>query len=130
MMSDNIAISDLKAIAKKRGYDHVICFATKGRREFVATYGNTIEACDQAAQFGDKLKDILGWPTSLHAMPSRVRQFEARAEKAEAELAALREQTRWIPVSEGLPEDETRYTARMFKGRGYWTPLPTPPEAE
>jgi len=89
-MSKNILISDLKAIAKKGGYDHVICFATADRRQFVATFGTTIEYCDQAAQFGDKLKDGLGWPKSLHAMPSRVKQFKNRAEKAEAEIERLR----------------------------------------
>ena len=85
-MSENIAISDLKNLATKHGYDHVICFATKGKKEFVATYGFTVEQCDQAAQFGDKLKDGLGWPESLHAMPSRVKQLKARAENAELEL--------------------------------------------
>lgn len=156
-MSENIAISDLKAIAKKNGYDHVICFATKGRKQFVATYGITIEACDQAAQFGDKLKDKLGWPESLHAMPSRVRQLKSRAEVAERDLAALKEQTRWIPVGERLPEvesydtgleyivwlDGVRQAAMYFEGGGWysrshtdwtnrvthWMPLPvTPPE--
>lgn len=94
-MSENISISDLRAIAEKNGYDHIICFATKGRKEFVATYGATIEQCDQAAQFGDKLKDGLGWPESLHALPSRVKKLLSRAEKAEAENKKLREGLSW-----------------------------------
>lgn len=66
-----------------------------------------------------------------------------------AELAALKEQMRWIPVSERLPEDdtsvlifienETYYAAFAYgvfweisdfalEGVTHWRPLPTPPE--
>ena len=78
-----------------------------------------------------------------------------RAEKAEAELAALREQTRWIPVGERLPdenagvfavsEDEVYGTRTVVQGdycQGkfldlagddienvtHWMPIPEPPE--
>ena len=70
-----------------------------------------------------------------------------RAEAAEAELAALREQTRWIPCSERMPEEGQEIYARERGGiitrfkysnklrdifvRHYthwnWMPLPPPP---
>ncbi len=85
----NIPIKDLKALSKKCGYDHVICFATKGKMQFVATYGRTIHECDEAAQFGDKMKDLLGWPESLHAAPSRVRKLQSDIDRLTAEVERL-----------------------------------------
>jgi hypothetical protein len=73
-----IPISELKEFAKKYGYDHVIVFATAGKMQYVATYGHTLEECDRAAQFGDKMKDVLGWPDSLHAIPPRVHALQTQ----------------------------------------------------
>lgn len=85
----NIPIKALRELSKKYGYDHIICFATKGEMQYVATYGNTIQACDEAAQFGDKMKDGLGWPESLHAAPSRVRSLQKRVKELEAQVESL-----------------------------------------
>ena len=79
----NIPIKVLEELSKKYGYDHIICFATKGKIEYVATYGRTIEECDRAAQFGDKMKDALGWPESLHQAPARVRLLQMRIKELE-----------------------------------------------
>ncbi|OGO26444.1 MAG: hypothetical protein A2136_05575 [Chloroflexi bacterium RBG_16_54_11] len=79
----NIPIKSLEELSKKYGYDHIICYATKGKMQYVATYGRTIEECDQAAQFGDIMKDALGWPESLHAAPSRVRALQKRVKELE-----------------------------------------------
>ena len=84
----NIPVKALKEISQKYGYDHIICFATKGKMQYVATYGTTIQACDEAAQFGDKMKDGLGWPESLHAAPSRERALQKRVKELEAQLQA------------------------------------------
>ena len=84
--SMNIPIKALKELSRKYGYDHIIMFATKGKMQYVATYGRTIEECDEAAQFGDKMKDGLGWPESLHAAPSRVRALQKRVKELEAQL--------------------------------------------
>ena len=85
----NIPIKALRELSKKYGYDHIICFATKEKMQYVATYGKTIQACDEAAQFGDKMKDGLGWPESLHAAPSRVRSLQKRVKELEAQLEAV-----------------------------------------
>jgi hypothetical protein len=80
----NIPIKVLKEFAKKYGYSHVIMFASGGGKQFVATYGQSIHESDQAAQFGDMLKDTLGWPESLHAMTSRVRMWQKRIQGFDA----------------------------------------------
>lgn len=86
----NIPIKSLKELSQKYGYDHIICFATKGKMQYIATYGRTIQECDQAAQFGDKMKDALGWPESLHAAPSRVRKLQKRIKELEEAYENMR----------------------------------------
>src|SRR5574340_379758 len=72
--------------------------------------------------------DCVAW-----TFPSTIKQWQTRPieDALRAELGALKERTGWIPVGEQRPpEDETRYTARTFKGATYWTWLPEPPEVE
>jgi hypothetical protein len=84
-----VPINDLKELAEKRGLTHVIVWAFDSEKvQHVATYGRNVEECSQAADFGNKLKDTLGWPESLHAQPSRVRRLQARIKELEAKLAA------------------------------------------
>jgi predicted Fe-Mo cluster-binding NifX family protein len=83
----NIPIKVLKEFAQKYGYNTVVVFATDpNNREYIATYGVTVYECDQASQFGDMMKDVLRWPESLHAAPSRVRKLQKRVKELEAEL--------------------------------------------
>ncbi len=80
--------------------------------------------------------------------------YKQEIDRLTAELAELRERTRWIPVSEGLPEDSGRYICairyneepkkmwveqRFWNILGWdmytsivthWMPLPEPPEVE
>ena len=63
-----IPIKALKQLSKDYGLDHVIVFATEGKTQHIATYGKTIEGCSEAADFGNKLKDAMGWPESLHTV--------------------------------------------------------------
>jgi hypothetical protein len=88
----NIPIKVLKEFSQKYGYSTVVMFATNSNQmQYIATYGRTIQECDQAAQFGDMMKDALHWPESLHAAPSRVRQLQKRVKELEDEIAALTE---------------------------------------
>ena len=52
----------------------------------VVTYGKTTEQCSQAAEFGNVLKDELGWPKSLHSQPPRVQQLKDRIKELEKQI--------------------------------------------
>lgn len=86
-----IPIQPLKDLAKKFGLTHVILLAHQDGSELdhVVTYGKTVEQCSQAADFGNRLKEALGWPASLFAQPSRVKKLQAQLEKAEAACKTL-----------------------------------------
>lgn len=73
-----IPIKALKEFSEKYKLTHVIVFAHDENEttDHIATYGRTIDQCSQAADFGNKLKDELRWPKSLHAQPSRVRRLQ------------------------------------------------------
>jgi hypothetical protein len=69
-----IPIGIPKEIAKKFGYTQVIIHAYDGDTgmQCVATYGKTISDCDNAANGGNKIKELLGWPDELcHEKPKR-----------------------------------------------------------
>jgi len=74
----NIPVSDLKDMATRLGLTHVIvlAFDDDSNMQYVATYGRTLEQCSEAADWGNRLKDELGWPESLHAQPARVQQLQ------------------------------------------------------
>ena len=86
-----IPIKAIKEFAKKHNLSHVIVFAHSEieKLDYVATYGVTIKGCDQAAQFGDVMKDALGWPKSLHAFPNRVKRLQDRVKELEAQIKAM-----------------------------------------
>jgi hypothetical protein len=67
-----IPITAVRELAKKYKLTHVIVFGFDGEQQHVATYGKSVIDCSQAADFGNTLKDKLGWPESLHAQPARV----------------------------------------------------------
>ena len=73
-MPDRLPILDAKEIAHKRGLRQVILLAWDGERSHVVTYGKSVEDCDQAAQGGEKMKKLMGWP-NWEAQPSRVKRL-------------------------------------------------------
>ena len=83
-----IPIKALKELAQKYDLSHVIIFAhdRDGETDRIATYGWTIVQCSEAADFGNRLKDVLGWPASLHAQPSRVRRLQKQIKELEERL--------------------------------------------
>jgi hypothetical protein len=77
-MPKRIPISAAKRVATEQGCSQVIllAFDTEGRTH-VVTYGRTLKDCAQAAEGGNKLKRVLGWPEEMcHASPARVRRKE------------------------------------------------------
>ena len=103
-----------------------------------------------------KLEQSIGTDTDCILLPSEVIYILDWMDASYRELAALREQVRWIPVSERLPEYQQRVLffserislgvhsekARYWATDGYtypgdwyntvthWMTLPQPPEAE
>ncbi len=78
-MPDRLPIQDAKELAHKRGLRQIILLAWDGERSHVVTYGKSIEDCDQAAQGGEKMKKLMGWP-NWEASPSRVKKLTAALE--------------------------------------------------
>jgi hypothetical protein len=60
-----------------------------------------------------------------YSVLDKIYDLKLELKAARAELAALREQTRWIPVTEQRPpENEELYTAKVWYGKTYWIALP------
>ena len=91
-----LPVKALKELANRYGYSVVVVYAyePKNRMSHVATWGRSIELCDQAAEWGNKMKDALGWPESLHGEPSRVKKLRARVKELEKEIEALKAEVR------------------------------------
>ncbi len=84
-----IPISAAKAIAETYHKQQVIVVtwdAAHGKTH-VTTYGDTAEACRQAALGGDKVKAALGWPPDLRSVPTLawLRAMETRLRGALAD---------------------------------------------
>jgi len=91
-----IPVEHLKRFSSEHGLSHAILFAWDGEAEHVVTYGKTIEACSQAADFGNRMKHMLGWPDSLQAQSSRMKRLQARLKEAEDELTEIRCKNEWL----------------------------------
>lgn len=85
-MPNRIPIKDLKEFAKAQGLTHAILFAFDGERQHVVTHGSNDNECSQAADFGNELKEALGWPESLQAQPSTVSRLQKRIAELEEKL--------------------------------------------
>lgn len=83
-----IPIKALKQIGNEHKQDILIVFGvdSDGETTHVATWGRSIDDCSRAADWGNKMKEKLGWPKSLFAQPSRVKKLQARVKELEAEL--------------------------------------------
>jgi len=92
-----LPIKVLKEIGKKYGYSVVVIYAFDDTKaiQHIASWGKSIYLCDKAAQWADKLKDALGWPESLHAMPSRVKKLNDENERLRELLKEAYELSTW-----------------------------------
>ena len=84
-----IPIKAAKEICNKYGYTHVIIFAYKPELQHITTFGKSIENCAEAADFGNRLKNLLKWPESLRVQPSRVRKLQERIKYLENRVEQL-----------------------------------------
>lgn len=86
-MTKGIPIKAAKDLAKQYDLKQVIILAWDGEREHCVTFGKTLEDCDQAAESGNCIKRILGWPESLcSSVPSRIVRLKRRIEELEKQL--------------------------------------------
>lgn len=82
-----IPIDALRQLAKRYALTHTILFATDVQKaSHVVTYGRSVVACGEAADFGNKMKTALGWPEALHAQPSRVRRLQAEVKRLKEQV--------------------------------------------
>lgn len=97
---------ELQAIAARYGLSYVIMLAYEpdGNREHVVTWGKSIVESDQAAQFGNKLKDALGWPETLRADSAKVTALIEENKQLKTHIAAMVNETKQqVPTLNGLP---------------------------
>ena len=87
-MPRRIPITKAQQFARESGCTQVIIAAWDGKRTQIFTWGNTREACAQAAQGGNRIQEALGWPKDLRQEPARVRHLLRRIAELEAALAA------------------------------------------
>jgi len=75
MKSKRIPIKVCKQISKNYEMSQVILltYDKTNNRTHIVTYGSSIQDCKEAADGGNKLKKVLGWPDELcNAVPKRV----------------------------------------------------------
>lgn len=73
-MAKRIPINWAKKIAEELDYTQVIIHGYDGETnvQSVTTYGKTISDCENAAEGGNAIKKLLGWPEELcNAKPKR-----------------------------------------------------------
>ncbi len=89
-MTKKLPVRIAEDISKEFNQSHVIILThdeTEGIDHLV-TYGKTVEQCDQAAEFGNRLKKQMGWPSSLcESEPARVSKLKERIKDLEKELS-------------------------------------------
>lgn len=69
-----IKIEDAKKLAKDLGYTEIVIYGydKDSEIECVATYGVSKEDCNEAADKGNDIKRLMGWPEEYcHAKPKR-----------------------------------------------------------
>ena len=108
-----IPINDLKTLAKKHKLTHVCLYAydQKENTQHVVTYGTTQLACDQIAQFGDKVKKDAGWPENLNKLPSRVKKFRDENDALKKENEELKKK---------LEQFEYKFAVDVFECERGW----------
>lgn len=78
-----IPISILKDVSKKYGQTHVVMmtFDRSSGLTHIVTYGKSVKDCEQAAEGGNFIKKVLGWPDKLcHVTPARSRKSQENKE--------------------------------------------------
>ena len=93
-----LPIKALKELANKYKYSVVVVYAWDDQKKMqhIATWGRTLKLCDQAAQWGNMMKDALGWPESLHGTPNRVKKLQEREKYWQEKAGELAQIANWM----------------------------------
>ena len=78
-VAKRIPISDAKKLAEKLGYNRVIILAhdDEAGMTSVCTWGKSLDDCALAAEDGNRLKKIMGWPDEMcKDKPARIKRKE------------------------------------------------------
>ena len=78
-----IPITAAKKIGEEFGYTQIIIHAYDGETECqcVTSWGKSLDDCDNAAQGGNAIKKLLGWPEELcNAVPNRTKKRKKKLE--------------------------------------------------
>lgn len=110
-MPKRIPIKAAREFSKRYGLTHFILLAYDGELNHVVTYGDTAEHCSQAADFGNTLKEKMGWPASLLDQPPRVKRLQEEVNRLNAILLRsiniCRKAVKEPPSGEGMLLDES-----------------------
>ena len=100
MSTPTIPHDELKRLAEKHNLSHVIMLAHQANpyMDYVVTWGDSVKDADQAAEFGNRLKDAMGWPESLHQQSAQVTE---RIAALLAEIDALKSEIELLRVELG-----------------------------
>lgn len=67
-----VSIAATKKFAQDHGYDQIIIVAYNEDMQSVSTWGKSIAGCKNAADGGNAIKRLLGWPEDkIGAVPKR-----------------------------------------------------------
>ena len=119
-MPKRIPISAAKKFCEEQDLRHVIICAWDGKLSHVVTYGRTIEDCAQAAEGGNRVKLLMGWPENLQAGPSRVKKMRAslRAEIAQQVVHTASEIVTMASAGCGVREIQEKLSSLVADIRG------------
>jgi hypothetical protein len=88
-MMSKLPIKAVKQLANDYQMSQVIVFGWDGERTHVATYGKSVEDCDQAARGANAIKRGWEWPEDTIAEPSRVKALREKIKRLKQELSSL-----------------------------------------
>lgn len=96
-MNQEIPIAAAKVIAKKYGYTQVIihAFDSETGTQHVTTYGKNLKECEQAAEGGNQIKRLCGWPEELcNAVPNK--------KTASMTIESIKDSDGWMELAHDL----------------------------
>ena len=109
IMPNRIPVTSAMKFAKQHGLTHILIFAHDGKLDHIVTWGHTIEACVQTADYGNKLKDILGWNKNTHRQSTGIKILKTRLKESEEQRKKL------VAKIQELNKENERLTHKLYQ---------------